>query len=339
MSGYVNKLMSQSVVESLRIHFGIGGEWLPESVRRAMEDERIHIRRSVQNELFDKTLREFGAGALISASGALASERQSPIQYIFLNVDTPRQSIEKLIRLKQFLHSFAKMEVLEESANGITVNHYFREDAPHPGEDLYTFGVVRMLLTVAGCQGLQARWLAVSHRDLLSYNEVAGDNPRFSTETVWEFQWESFRSNRTYVEGLDDVLLQGLPPLPVGEDVASRLRALLAGSLDRKWPIREAAQRLFLSPRSLQRKLREEDSSFTKILSSLRLSQAKHMLAETGFSITEIGFSLGYSDTAHFSRVFKQETGSKPSEFRRRSLPMATTGAAHPDLTHNSRES
>ncbi len=331
-------MMSQSVVENLRIHYGVTDEWLPESVRRAMKEERIHIRRSVQNELFDKTLREFGARALLSAAGALASERQSPIQYILLNVDTPRQCIEKLIRLKQFLHSFAKMDVLRESSNSITVNHYFREGSPQPGEDLYTFGAVQLLLIGAGCLALQSRWVAVSHRDLLRYDEVAAHDPKFSTETVWEFQWESFRPNRTYVEGLDDVLMQGLPPLPEGEDLSSRLRALVAGNLDRKWPIVEAAERLFLSPRSLQRKLREENSSFSRILSSLRLTQAKHMLAETDYSITEIGFSLGFSDTAHFSRVFKQETGRKPSEFRRRLLPMATTGALRPNRPNNPRE-
>jgi len=38
-------------------------------------------------------------------------------------------------------------------------------------------------------------------------------------------------------------------------------------------------------------------------------------------SITDIALSWGYNDPAHFSRVFRKQSGATPSEWRARALP------------------
>ena len=39
-------------------------------------------------------------------------------------------------------------------------------------------------------------------------------------------------------------------------------------------------------------------------------------MASTDMKIYEISTQLGYSDTEYFSRIFKQITGKKPTEYR-----------------------
>lgn len=47
-----------------------------------------------------------------------------------------------------------------------------------------------------------------------------------------------------------------------------------------------------------------------------RMREAARMLKEEKFSVTEIGYKLGYTNLSHFSRVFKQHIGSKPKQFK-----------------------
>jgi AraC family transcriptional regulator len=48
-----------------------------------------------------------------------------------------------------------------------------------------------------------------------------------------------------------------------------------------------------------------------------RIEEAKLLLADRSVSITDIGFTLGYSQTSSFSVAFRKTTGWTPSEYRR----------------------
>lgn len=76
------------------------------------------------------------------------------------------------------------------------------------------------------------------------------------------------------------------------------------------------ARRLHITPRTLDRRLRSEDTSYRTILDDLRQRMATDHL-ESGTTIDEIAYLLGYTDTANFRRAFRRWTGSPPSSFRR----------------------
>ncbi len=46
------------------------------------------------------------------------------------------------------------------------------------------------------------------------------------------------------------------------------------------------------------------------------IEQAKNILVQTNFSISEIAYSLGFEYPQYFSRLFKQKTGRTPLEYR-----------------------
>jgi AraC family transcriptional regulator len=48
-----------------------------------------------------------------------------------------------------------------------------------------------------------------------------------------------------------------------------------------------------------------------------RIEKAKALLAERNASVTDVGFTLGYSHTSSFSVAFRKITGRSPREFRR----------------------
>ena len=73
-----------------------------------------------------------------------------------------------------------------------------------------------------------------------------------------------------------------------------------------------------VSNRHLNRCFKEEmDITPITYLNRYRIKEAKRLLATTQRPITEIGLEVGFSSGGYFTRVFKQETGMAPSEYRR----------------------
>lgn len=56
--------------------------------------------------------------------------------------------------------------------------------------------------------------------------------------------------------------------------------------------------------------------SITDIIETRKLIQARSLLLNSGKSVSEIGYELGYAEKSYFTRVFRKKTGVTPTEFR-----------------------
>ena len=63
-------------------------------------------------------------------------------------------------------------------------------------------------------------------------------------------------------------------------------------------------------------------------LRRLRVQRACETLVHTRHGLSRIALALGFSDHAHFTRVFKRHVGLTPTDFRRARLTTATRPAA-----------
>lgn len=77
------------------------------------------------------------------------------------------------------------------------------------------------------------------------------------------------------------------------------------------------AEALNMTKRTLHRKLVEKGISFRSLLASIRKELLQRYINEPAYSITEISFLLGYTDTSAFSRAFRRWHGKSPTEARR----------------------
>jgi len=73
---------------------------------------------------------------------------------------------------------------------------------------------------------------------------------------------------------------------------------------------------LSVSNRTLQRKLKDEGTSFMDLLQDTRLQLARKYLRQPGKSVVETAYLLGFSEPSTFSRAFKRWTGRAPAEYR-----------------------
>jgi AraC-like DNA-binding protein len=82
----------------------------------------------------------------------------------------------------------------------------------------------------------------------------------------------------------------------------------------------ELAQSIGVSPSRLCQIVKTHTGSTVKdLLVRRRLLEAKQLLSETTLSMLEVMLESGFNDYGYFSRVFKQDTGLSPTEFRRQS--------------------
>ena len=94
--------------------------------------------------------------------------------------------------------------------------------------------------------------------------------------------------------------------------IVTKLRTVL----DDYPSIADAAKRVGMSERTLQRRLRDADTSYQDQLNQARIRAARRLLLDTDTPITTIALEVGCSSPQHFSALFRRLVGKTPSEFR-----------------------
>ena len=81
--------------------------------------------------------------------------------------------------------------------------------------------------------------------------------------------------------------------------------------------IDQVSERLGCAPRTLRKKLQQEQESFQKILDEERRAVASDYLRDSTLSIQEIAVRCGFNDPQNFSQSFRRWTGKSPTQFRK----------------------
>ena len=81
------------------------------------------------------------------------------------------------------------------------------------------------------------------------------------------------------------------------------------------------AEQIYVSQWHLSKLLnRLEQKSFSELLNQIRVSHAKELMNDPALRISDISEMVGFTDVAHFSRVFKKLEGISANEYRNRKL-------------------
>ena len=78
----------------------------------------------------------------------------------------------------------------------------------------------------------------------------------------------------------------------------------------------DIASQLYMTPRTLRRKLADQGTSYQQILNETRKHLAVKFLRETNLNMSQIAERVGFSDARNFRHAFKKWTNSTPSSHR-----------------------
>jgi AraC-like DNA-binding protein len=82
----------------------------------------------------------------------------------------------------------------------------------------------------------------------------------------------------------------------------------------------DIASGLAMADRTLQRRLREENTSFQQLLDDARRDLAQKYLAEARYTLGQVADLLGFADQSNFFRASKRWFGVSPGQYRARLL-------------------
>lgn len=112
-------------------------------------------------------------------------------------------------------------------------------------------------------------------------------------------------------------LRRRLSELEASATTAERVRAALHERLPAgESSINAIAAQLMLSPRTLQRQLQAESTSYQAVLSDTREKLARRYLADRSLPTSQVAYLLAYDDTNSFYRAFRRWTGLTPEAAR-----------------------
>jgi len=123
--------------------------------------------------------------------------------------------------------------------------------------------------------------------------------------------------------------LQPATVLHPSHTASARVSSLFAELLERQFPIESPHQKLKLRTAKdyadslaihvnhLNKVLKEHTGkTTTEIITGRLIQEAKILLKQTDWNISEIAYCLGFEETAHFSNFFRKKTSYSPVAFR-----------------------
>lgn len=106
---------------------------------------------------------------------------------------------------------------------------------------------------------------------------------------------------------------------PIG--LTEQIKAIISKGYGNAFPdFAQVCESLNMTPQTLRRRLKEENTSYQAIKDNIRQDAARFYLAKEELSIDEIALMMGFSEASSFHRAFKKWTGQTPAGYRRELL-------------------
>lgn len=100
--------------------------------------------------------------------------------------------------------------------------------------------------------------------------------------------------------------------------MVKRARQLIEEYYNQGLTLEETAQKLCVSEEYLSTQFKKETgASFTETVRKYRIEKVKELLLHSSLKLNQIADMVGYADPKYMSKVFKEEVGILPAEFRK----------------------
>jgi AraC-like DNA-binding protein len=251
--------------------------------------------------------------------------------HAWLTCSTLRSGLSRMARYFRLIGERGAIEI-EDTAEGVEVRFWAKRG--NPATVAVAAVIVDMAMAVlldmcrmnagAALRPLTARLRRGIPAHPEAYRRFFGCAVRFGAEenafvlSTEEADQLLPSANRQLAAVFDRMLAEELARLD-RHDVVARCRAAVLEQLaSGETSTPNTAQRLHMSARTLQRKLAAARTTYEQLVDDARKDLALRYMADPQRSITDITFSLGFSQPSAFTRAFRRWTGASPTDFRTR---------------------
>lgn len=112
-----------------------------------------------------------------------------------------------------------------------------------------------------------------------------------------------------------------LRSIELGQSLQAKVESFISKNLGvHPTQLEDVAAHFNMTPRTLQRKLKLEDTSFVVVRDRCRHARALRDLGDPAVDIERLAEVLGFSDTSNFYHAFKRWEGMSPGNYRKQTL-------------------
>ena len=271
-----------------------------------------------------RTLPDVDTGVRMGASQALRD--YGLVGYAMLHSRTLEDAFERLLRYSRIVQELMQLRLVSEkdSLSLTFARRPILEALEQPAEYAASRVVaIARELTGAAIVPLEVRLphperpRTAAHRTMFG-PQIVYDTPDmaivFHASDVRRPVVQADHELGVYLGALADRTLTELPERTSFMDAVRR--AIWDRTNGTVSSLDEVAGALGSSPRSLQRRLAGERTSFQRLRDEVRRTMAGQLLRGADFSIQEIAYLLGYADSSAFHRAFRRWDGRGPRKFR-----------------------
>ena len=252
--------------------------------------------------------------------------------YAWLSSSTLRTGLERAVRYSRLIGERGLTEV-EDVRQGLKVRFWAKRGNPAVVPVAAAFVDMAMALLLDMCRmnaGAALRPVAACLRrrkpdPAEAYEGFFGCPVQFGVEenafvlSTRDADRPLPSANRQLAAVFDKMLTEELARLDKS-DVVTRARATVLEHLSSgEGTAEDTAKQLHMSPRTLQRKLAEAKTTYLQLVDDTRKDLALRYIEDPRRTVTDITFSLGFSQPSAFTRAFKRWTGLSPSDYRAKS--------------------
>ncbi|WP_163996131.1 AraC family transcriptional regulator [Pyxidicoccus caerfyrddinensis] len=244
---------------------------------------------------------------------------------------TVREALSRIVAYSRILHDAGRVEL--EAHEGLMFLYPGCRGLPHSWPrhiaEFSTASAVVLLRRITGQRSwtpTEVRFRHTEPRRRAEHQRLLGVSPRFGQpETLLAFPPDFLDMPivtrepgvGSYLEAYARDVLSRLPSTE--DDLPARVRHAIAQRLGNGASppdVEDVATQLALGARTLQRRLREQDTTYAALVGEVQRAYAERYLADDGMTVAEVAFLTGFADVASFHRAFRRWTGTTPAAFR-----------------------
>lgn len=263
-----------------------------------------HVPRPLKRDLLQQLEEQFGPMAVLRLSDAVPDMPEEPVVLALRCARDLPDLLERWRRVEVFSHGSNRVLCNQLDAGVTELKHVGPTDAAQPSqaESLLVLSVMTRLAELTSRRPVDVK---------LSDGQVLWrDGVWHHTDLV---QWDG-----AVTLSLSDAEVASRSVNADPEKLLDVCKDLLLEDPVRRWSVDELAAETGVSSRTLQRRFAEASITFSGLVSETRLQKAASYLCDKeGPGLAETGFLSGFTDQAHFSRSFKKQVGTTPSNYRK----------------------